>query len=286
MRRLADYAFMLRDWKLSYSIYDLVRSDFGNDKAWSYYAAANEMAALSLLLIPQVANPKSRENLDHMLDAASYSYLTQCALPDGAMRCLLLSVELLRSRGGSEAEDAAKWAVRLLEMMIMSPLGQNLLIERLAACYKSKLGEGQLQLGICRRKAAFWTLLSSDAWLSLSIPFYASGKLQDARLLYGVHDDTNYDLSFSGMRRFLENLQQGVNQATNDSQDTVGADIAEAKKSPIVDEESEQLDAHAHAHRRTLSGPMLTESSSYQAGGLSSVMHLNVALNNEDDHFV
>lgn len=40
MRKLADYAFMLRDWKLSHSTYDIVRKDFANDKAWKYAAGA------------------------------------------------------------------------------------------------------------------------------------------------------------------------------------------------------------------------------------------------------
>lgn len=41
MRKLADFAFMLRDWKLAHSVYDLLRTDFNNDKAWKYYAAAH-----------------------------------------------------------------------------------------------------------------------------------------------------------------------------------------------------------------------------------------------------
>ena len=40
MRKLADYAFMLRDWKLAHSTYDIVRKDFANDKAWIYAAGA------------------------------------------------------------------------------------------------------------------------------------------------------------------------------------------------------------------------------------------------------
>jgi trafficking protein particle complex subunit 8 len=40
MRKLADYAFMLRDWRLAHSTYDIVRKDFGNDKAWKYAAGA------------------------------------------------------------------------------------------------------------------------------------------------------------------------------------------------------------------------------------------------------
>jgi hypothetical protein len=40
MRKLADFAFMLRDWKLANSVYDLLRTDFSNDKAWKYHAGA------------------------------------------------------------------------------------------------------------------------------------------------------------------------------------------------------------------------------------------------------
>ena len=40
MRKLADFAFMLRDWRLAHSIYDLLRADFSNDKAWRYHAGA------------------------------------------------------------------------------------------------------------------------------------------------------------------------------------------------------------------------------------------------------
>lgn len=41
MRKLADFAFMLRDWKLANSVYDMLRTDFNNDKAWKYHAAAH-----------------------------------------------------------------------------------------------------------------------------------------------------------------------------------------------------------------------------------------------------
>lgn len=40
LRKLADYAFMLRDYKFASGIYDTVRKDFSNDKAWKYLAGA------------------------------------------------------------------------------------------------------------------------------------------------------------------------------------------------------------------------------------------------------
>ena len=44
MRKLADYAFMLRDWKLAHSTYDILRKDFANDKAWKYAAGAQVLS--------------------------------------------------------------------------------------------------------------------------------------------------------------------------------------------------------------------------------------------------
>jgi len=40
MRKLADYAFMLRDYKFAHAVYDTVKKDFSADKAWKYYAGA------------------------------------------------------------------------------------------------------------------------------------------------------------------------------------------------------------------------------------------------------
>ncbi|KAI9021914.1 ER-golgi trafficking TRAPP I complex 85 kDa subunit-domain-containing protein [Hyaloraphidium curvatum] len=52
MRRLADFAFMLRDWKLALSVYDTVRKDFQvEEKAIKYYAATLEMCGLCALLL-------------------------------------------------------------------------------------------------------------------------------------------------------------------------------------------------------------------------------------------
>ncbi|KAK5239151.1 hypothetical protein LTR16_012219, partial [Cryomyces antarcticus] len=111
MRKLADYAFMLRDFKLAQSTYDLLRTDFSNDKAWKNYAGANEMAAISTLLASQSLSTKARlDTVDQMLETACYSYITRCAAPYSALRTLALGLELLKLRGASAADDAARWA--------------------------------------------------------------------------------------------------------------------------------------------------------------------------------
>lgn len=49
-RRLADFAFMLRDYRYASGIYDNLRRDFAQDRAHRYAAAATEMYGLSQLL--------------------------------------------------------------------------------------------------------------------------------------------------------------------------------------------------------------------------------------------
>ena len=47
-RRLADFAFMTRDYKLAASMYDLGRRDYANDKAAKYIAGANVSGSMIL----------------------------------------------------------------------------------------------------------------------------------------------------------------------------------------------------------------------------------------------
>jgi hypothetical protein len=49
-RRLADFAFMLRDYRFASTVYDSLRRDFAQDRAWRYAAASTEMYGLSQLL--------------------------------------------------------------------------------------------------------------------------------------------------------------------------------------------------------------------------------------------
>ncbi|OCF34119.1 hypothetical protein I316_04067 [Kwoniella heveanensis BCC8398] len=58
-RRLADFAFMLRDYKFAGSVYDSLRKDFAQDRAWRYAAAATEMYGLCLLLSHNYFLPSS-----------------------------------------------------------------------------------------------------------------------------------------------------------------------------------------------------------------------------------
>ncbi|KAI1340276.1 ER-golgi trafficking TRAPP I complex 85 kDa subunit-domain-containing protein [Xylariaceae sp. FL0016] len=241
MRKLADYAFMLRDWKLAHSTYNLLRSDFNDDKAWKYHAATNEMAALSLLIMPQNLSSKTRvEQIDTMFEAAFYSYITRCNAPYGALRCLILGVELLRLRGGSSIDDAAKWGIRLLESRIMGPIGDALMKERLAVCYASKQGIGTHSWGSRRRKSALWSILGAETWLAQSKFIQAQRCLNGARRTYSDlpagRGIDKFEFASAFMLNIGHQLNQNMEAADRDNH------YSEADQSETIDEESEAFD--------------------------------------------
>ncbi|KND91239.1 Transport protein particle subunit trs85-2 [Tolypocladium ophioglossoides CBS 100239] len=241
MRKLADYAFMLRDWKLAQSTYDLLRSDFSESKAWKYHAAVNEMAAISLLLIPQNLPSKSRaETIDQMLESAFYSYGTRCSAPYGAVRSLTLGHELLQLRGGSNIDDAGRWGLRLLESKMLGRVGDALLKERLAVCYASKLGVGSWSWGSRHRKSAAWNVLAADAWCQQAKYMPAQRCLSDAQ---GTYDALPYKQGitrFANAMEYIDSLQHELAEKLNLGGDNV-KDSPEDDSGGIIDEESEAL---------------------------------------------
>ncbi|KAI0380387.1 hypothetical protein F5Y04DRAFT_257287 [Hypomontagnella monticulosa] len=241
MRKLADYSFMLRDWKLAHSTYELLRGDFNNDKAWKYHAAANEMAAISLLIMPQNISAKSRaETIDTAFEAAFYSYITRCNAPYGALRCLSLGLELLRLRGGSSIDDAAKWGIRLLESKIVGPVGDALLKERLAVCYASKQGMGTHLWGGRPRKSALWSVLGAEAWVAQNKYIQAQRCLNEARKTYSELPSENGIDKFAYANAFVLGIGKQLNQNLEAGDQDDGTDTGD--QSDVVDEESEALD--------------------------------------------
>lgn len=217
MRQLGDYAFMLRDWKLAYSTYDFLRADFGHDKAWSYHAAANEMAAITSLLFPHALHSKSRsESLDQMLETAAYSYLTRCSMPSNVNRCLTVAIELLKNRGSIAADDAARWGGKLLELGVLTPGAQALIAERIAECYMSRTRPLLAAAGIRQRQAALWNVLGSDSWLRLDRPDQARVRLREASALYRPDNQGNARLPFPSMQGLWQRLSLAVRDAGRD----------------------------------------------------------------------
>ena len=253
MRKLADFSFMLRDFKLAQSTYELLRSDFNNDKAWKHYAAANEMAAISLLLITQVASSKIRiELVDQMFETASYSYATRCASQYYALRTLTLGSELLKIRGSKGAVEAARWASRINEMRLVGPYGEALFNERIAACYISVKGLGVLNLGDRARKTAFWATLAAESWLKLDKIKQATKCLNQAEISYGLHDGGVEVIAFDKVQEHLRALSASIVSAAN----VLHGDMAFATDTngqvAEVEEVNEKVDQRPH--RKSLIG--------------------------------
>ena len=263
MRQLADYAFMLRDWKLAYKTYDVLRVDFETDKAWAYYAAVNEMCAISILLAPQTLSSRiSAETVDQMLDAALYSYLTRCSIRSRAIRCLTVAVELIRSRALPAAEYAARWGIRFLELGILHPLGQAFLSERIADCYHSYKGIGSLRIGSRKRQTAFWNLLSTRSWIAHGMDSRARNIYGIARSIYQQLGPPEYDMLLSKMNIFRDGVQE-ITRATSELDLLIGEvaiDSQEGMNSEMIDQ-PERVKPQDSDHFPNQSGQLASSSS-------------------------
>lgn len=254
LRKMADFAFMLRDWKLSASTYEMIRSDFGNDKAWKYHAGAHEMCAVSTLLNPMAMSAKIKlETIDQMFETACYSYLTRCSDASHALRCLALAVELLKSRGGSATESAARWAMRVMDFGLVGAVGQVLIIERVAACYSSKTPAGGAKWGARRRKAGMWSVLAADQWLRMGKPTLASACLEEAENFYADVLEPDGVFRMPEMQNFVDNLRHAVKVGYLEARGFDARDEPAREGHFGTDETSEKLDKRKH--RRSLIGP-------------------------------
>ncbi|KAL2022589.1 hypothetical protein VTK56DRAFT_4933 [Thermocarpiscus australiensis] len=260
LRKLADYAFMLRDWKLAMSTYDLLRSDFQNDKAWKYHAAANEMAALALLIMPQNMSSKTRiETINQMLEQAFYSYHIRCNSLYGAIRCTVLALELLRLRGGSGIDEAVRWGIRVLESRLMGPVGDALLKERMAVCYASKQGAGSQAWGSRRRKSALWSVLSAEAWVAQAKYIQAQRCLNEARNMYALLPGECGVQKFAVASDFLAHLHDqvkaGLRRVEGMAEGVEHTEDGQGEAELLVDEESETLGNGRSRRASAIIGP-------------------------------
>lgn len=258
MRKLADYAMMLRDFKLAQSTYEILCQDFKNDKAWRYYAAANEMVAVSSLLAISGLSARVRvENIDQYLETAYYSYITRVGTPYNALRTLALGIELLKLRGGGAIDDAVRWSNRVIDDRLVGPVGHVLMMERIASCYyERKVVTSGLSSGDRRRKASFWNMLATDAWLRMEKTSPAEKCLAEATRLYRFEDG---ELRFDGMAVFIASLQEAVQANRHGPQHLDGVDLlgddddGQTLVEPLQTGNEQLSLAPALGHRKSLS---------------------------------
>jgi hypothetical protein len=193
MRKLADYAFMLRDYKLASSTYELLRSDNEHDKAWKHYAGANEMCLISTLLYN--GSRATFQSTERWLEAAVHSYIHRCATPFYALRTLLLAAECLKSRGSLGVDEPARWLGRVLEMQgLIGKIGGPLVMERVAGFYASKLSIMRgIGIGSRRRKTGFWWLMSAEGWIEVGKSVQAERCLTEALSSFSISSPDKSD---------------------------------------------------------------------------------------------
>ena len=285
MRKLADYAFMLRDWKLAQSTYGLLRVDFNDDKAWKYYAGANEMSAISTLLGQQTPSTKARtEAVNQMLDTASYSYLSRCAAPYFALRCLVLGAELLKASGEASADDAARWVTRILEMNLLGPDGQALLTQQVAQCYAARRGTAGKSWAARRRKAAMWNIFAASAWLELNKFSPARQCLDEANGVYiGISQEEEVP-RFDKIHAFVHGISLHLDAHSAALRTMNAMLVSEPLTESLVEAEHDEL-VDQRSHRKSLIGPGVSPFSGIDSSPLSPLKAFSQEQGIRDDHF-
>ncbi|KAJ2346388.1 hypothetical protein GGF43_004996, partial [Coemansia sp. RSA 2618] len=95
MRKLADYAFMLKDFRFAQSVYQVARRDFQAEKAWKCYAGAQEMVGVCKLMQEiQATRAEFDSNFEDAV--AVYLHKTQAPCQHLAIRCIVVYYELLK----------------------------------------------------------------------------------------------------------------------------------------------------------------------------------------------
>jgi trafficking protein particle complex subunit 8 len=267
MRRLADYSMMLRDYKLAQSTYEILCQDFKNDKAWRHYAAANEMAAISSLVVTSNLTTRLRlEAVDGFLEMAFYSYITRVGSPYYALRTLVMGLELLKLRGGTALDEAARWAQKILDDRLVGPIGHVLFMERIASCYSERKTATNIPGAERKRKGAFWNTMACDAWLRLEKGSRAERCLNEATKLYsGLESDP---VNFASMSAFLHQLQEAVRANRSGPQHVDGSALLAADEGTQIEVLQDlehttaphgrrpsvaQVTSPMHAHKRSIS---------------------------------
>ncbi|KAN0065887.1 hypothetical protein ACQY0O_001018 [Thecaphora frezii] len=95
-RRLADFAFTIRDYKLAAAMYDLGRKDFSSDRAWRHSAGATEMFGLSHLMLMYTSRTPPID-VDSYLSQACHEYSLKPGAENSPLRATLLYYEAYRA---------------------------------------------------------------------------------------------------------------------------------------------------------------------------------------------
>lgn len=136
-RRLADFAFTIRDYKLAAAMYDLGRRDFSNDKAHKHIAGATEMFGLSHLM-QMFASRAGVVDVDSYLAQACQEYSLRSSTTTAVgveesygLRATLLYYEAYRMLNYLKPAPAGLLRMAMRSEEVLAPL----LLEQAALTY-------------------------------------------------------------------------------------------------------------------------------------------------------
>lgn len=166
LRKIADFALMLRDYKTAYTILDGLKKDFLSDKAWGYLAAAQEMAAVAYLANNSNTKLTSKvftNTIEPLLDSAVYSYISRCHLPGRALRAILIITEMIAASDcePAVANQAVSWLLKADTENLVGAAGTVMIRERVANIF---VQQNRMHPSSRLRKAAFWNLFAAQSW--------------------------------------------------------------------------------------------------------------------------
>ncbi|KNE64012.1 hypothetical protein AMAG_09071 [Allomyces macrogynus ATCC 38327] len=144
LRKLGDYAFMLRDYRLALQTYQTAARAYTTDRAWRYLAGAHEMMALCHALLGAAKDADANHEL------AVSTYATRARAPHYAARATLLLAPLL-----ADDDPAGAAGVYVRQATLDSDVRSALALEQAAAMF--------LHRGM-RRKALIYLVLAGNRY--------------------------------------------------------------------------------------------------------------------------
>lgn len=311
MRKLADYAFMLRDYKFAHTIYDTVRRDYATEKTYKYHASTQEMMGVCLLMLPPSPSA-SKSDVDRHFELAVQQYIGRCRSPFHATRTTIIYYELLKTR--RQWKDMPTALVRMTGED--SDLRSGLFLEQAAHCFLRapmvrkygfhlvmaghRYGKAQQRWHAyrCYQLASYvleghhWSVAQSHIQFALGRQAFHLNKLKEAvsyfsSVLTDVHQQTTtVHQQVAHMREFLFIYKQ---YTTSKGWDPRVKSLA-GLELPVIDDK-QILVTLSNAQQKSSAGEEWTElelellEESIQSGFISSSKRA-MAVQQQDDHRV
>lgn len=162
LRKLADWYFMLGDYKNAYTTYELVKKDMVNDRAYSHLASLQEYTVFALLVgaanrsgggAQPITSKMVSTVITPMLDSSFYSYLSRSNLKTYTIRLTVIAAELYLLLGRNTALAASQTSLtpnvelflnesvtlfkKIIDSNLLDHLSCGYLMQRVAYIYGS-----------------------------------------------------------------------------------------------------------------------------------------------------